>query len=124
MPRKAKSKRGRNRWADAASSDDEDDGSDAAAAESTSEEDVSDGDADDDGEDGDDDDDDEDGEGDDADDHQDENARCGGVSFLVGRLSVLEIGSFKEFTVDASDASGPCIRWGIYNEWCVAQTPC
>jgi len=108
MPRiRNKSKRGRNRWAD--------------AEESTGEEDFGDGDADDDGEDGDDDDDDEDGDGDDS---EDEDARCDGVNFLRGRLSVLEMGSFKNFTVDASDASGPCIRWGIYNGWCVAQTPC
>ncbi len=125
MGRKSKSKRGCNRWAD--------------AEESTGEEDVGDGDADDDGEDGDDDDDhdaddddddgdddedDEDGDGDEGDDSEDEDARCDGVNFLRGRYSVLEMGSFKEFTVDASDPSGPCILWGIYNGWCVAQTPC
>ncbi len=124
MGRKTKSKRGGSRRADA---EDQDDESEVDAAGSTSNEDVGDGDADDDGEDDDDDDDDEDdedGEGDDSDGHPDEDARCGGVEFLRGRLSVLEMGSFKEFTVDASDASGPCIRWGIYNGWCVAQTPC
>ncbi len=112
MPRRNnKSRRGGNRRAGA---EDQEDDTDADSAAAAGEEELVDGG---------DDDDDEDGEDGDSDDHPDEDARCDGVNFLVGRLSVLEMGSFKEFTVDAKDPSGPCIVWGIYKEWCVAQTP-
>lgn len=67
--------------------------------QSTSEEELFGGDADDDGEDGDDD---EDDEGNDSDGHPDEDAKCGGVKFLVGRLSVLALCRAQRFVTAIS----------------------